>query len=300
VTSPPDIDLRCLVVRNALHIGGDPEVDTLLANVLKPGSWTLDYALSNASALNLIDAKSYDLIVINEKAAGKEGIEILRKIRRSRPHARLIILTGESTGEGAICAIREHAFSYFSHPFSPDALAGMIRIAAESPCWDDGIQVVFATQQWMRLRVRCDFESADRLLQFLHEIAELPDSAKKQLAMASRELLYNAIEHGGKLEPTNTVQFDYVRARGMVSCRIADPGNGFAFDKIPHAALANPADDPTQHIHLRQEQGMRPGGYGILMAQQLVDEVIYGNDGSEVLLVKYLDSFNLNPLKAEP
>ena len=33
---------------------------------------------------------------------------------------------------------------------------------------------------------------------------------------------------------------------------------------------------------------MAGGGFGVLMAQQLVDELIYGQDGNEVLLIKYL------------
>ncbi len=74
----------------------------------------------------------------------------------------------------------------------------------------------------------------------------------------------------------------------MVTCRIADPGPGFKLDDIPHAAVANPADDPVRHMAVREEQGLRPGGFGILLAQQLVDQLIYGEDGNEVLLVKYL------------
>jgi anti-sigma regulatory factor (Ser/Thr protein kinase) len=76
----------------------------------------------------------------------------------------------------------------------------------------------------------------------------------------------------------------------MVICRITDHGPGFSFDKIPHAAVSNPTDDPTYHIRLRQEQDMRPGGYGILVARKMVDEVIYGRNGNEVQLVKYLRS----------
>ena len=41
---------------------------------------------------------------------------------------------------------------------------------------------------------------------------------------------------------------------------------------------------------VREEQGLRPGGWGILMAKALVDEVIYNEHGNDVLLVKYLDS----------
>jgi len=35
-------------------------------------------------------------------------------------------------------------------------------------------------------------------------------------------------------------------------------------------------------------QDLRPGGFGVMMARQLVDELVYGEKGNEVLLVKYL------------
>jgi anti-sigma regulatory factor (Ser/Thr protein kinase) len=41
--------------------------------------------------------------------------------------------------------------------------------------------------------------------------------------------------------------------------------------------------------------GVRPGGYGILLAQHMVDDVIYGEYGNDVLLVKYLDRERSDP-----
>jgi anti-sigma regulatory factor (Ser/Thr protein kinase) len=105
-------------------------------------------------------------------------------------------------------------------------------------------------------------------------------------------MLTNAIEHGGRLDPNQQVEVSYVRARHMVMCRISDPGQGFTLDEIPHAAIANPVDDPVRHVEYRDAHGMRPGGYGVLLAQRLVDELIYGEYGNEVQLIKYL---NLEP-----
>ena len=107
--------------------------------------------------------------------------------------------------------------------------------------------------------------------------------------MAFREILLNAMEHGGGFNPKHYVEVEYVRAHRMVSCRISDPGPGFSFDEIPHAAVANPADDPIRHAGIRDQIGLRPGGFGILLAQKLVDKVIHGQYGNEVLLIKYLD-----------
>ena len=285
----PNTEMRPFAVKNALVVGTDPQIQTLLAQVLASGSWALLRVPDNRAALAAAERKAFDLIVTSDKTSGREDIELLRRMRGLRPHTRLIILAGESTPSDVIASMRERAFSYFSKPFSFEALAEMIQLAAEGPCWDDGIEVDSGTPEFIRIRARCDVKTADRLVHFLNEIADLPDPERNQVATAFREMLLNAIEHGGRFDPSRYVEIEYVRARHMVNCHITDPGTGFTLDEIPHAAIANPTDDPIRHIAIREEQGMRPGGFGVLLAQQLVDELIYGQDGNEVVLIKYLD-----------
>jgi len=284
----PETNPHPFPVKTALLIGQDPDIEGLLRRVLSPRSWTFQQVSDNAAALLLAQKRSFDLILTSQKTSGREDIELLRKIRRVRPHTRLIILTPEGTPADVIESMRERAFSYFSRPFSMDALAAIISMAIDGPCWDDGIEVISATPEWIRLLVRCDLKSAERVLQFLDEYAELPDPERHDVAVASREMLLNAIEHGGNFDPTERVEIGYVRARHMVTCRISDPGPGFTLDEIPHASVANPPDDPISHLSYREARGMRPGGFGVLLTQALVDDLIYSQDGNEVILVKYI------------
>ena len=276
-------------VRNALLVGADSQIKARLQSILEPGSWVIQCATDNAAALALTQWKGFDLILTSETTTGREDVELLRKIRRIHPHTRLIILTDQSTPADVISSMREHAFSYFSRPFSMDALAVMIQHAIEEPCWDDGIDVVSATPEWIRIGARCDLKTADRVLQFFDEIAELPSGERHAVGTAFREMLINAIEHGGGLDPNQQVEISYLRARHMVTCRISDPGEGFTLDEIPHAAIANPDNDLLRHVAYREARGMRPGGFGVLLAQKLVDELVYNEQGNEVMLVKYLD-----------
>ena len=293
----PNLQLRPIPVRIALLVGADAETEEQLRGILEPGAWAIQHATNNAAALVMAHVKNFDLILTSEKTSGREDVELLRKIRSIRPHTRLIILAEESTPSDVISSMRQHAFSYFSKPFSPGSLVAMIRRAIEEPFWDDGIEVVSATPEWIRLRARCDLKTADRVLQFLDEISELPNPERSAVAMAFREMLTNAIEHGGHLDPNQEVEISYLRARHMVTCRISDPGEGFTLDEIPHAAIANPADDPLRHLEYRDARGMRPGGFGVLLAQRLVDELVYNEQGNEVMLIKYLD---LEPRTPEP
>ena len=284
-----DIAKGPIPVRVVLLVGGDRHIAEQLRGILEFGLWAVYKASNNSVALAMALVRSFDLILTSEKTSGREDVELLRKLRTARSHTRLIILTEESTPRDVITSMREHAFSYFSKPFAPEALAVMIRRAIEVPCWDDGIEVVSATPEWIRIFARCDLKTADRVLQFFDEIAQLPNPERIAVGMAFREMLTNAIEHGGRLDPDQQVEVSYVRARHLVACRISDPGEGFMLGDIPHAAIANPDDNPIRHLDYREAHGMRPGGFGVLLTQQLIDELVYNEQGNEVTLIKYLD-----------
>ena len=281
--------MKPFAIRNALVVDPGPELNDLVVEILKPGLWAIQHVPTNQAVFQVARGKAFELIITGENTTGKEDVELLRKIRLVRPHTRLIILTNESTPEDVLASMREHAFSFFSKPYSLEQLGNMIQMAIEAPFWDDGIEVHSSTTEWIKLQVRCQVRTADRLLQFMKEISDLPGKERDEVGMAFREILLNAMEHGGGLDPRKYVEVEYVRARRMVSCRISDPGAGFTLDEIPHAAVANPDNNPVRHAEIRDELGLRPGGFGILLAQKLVDQVIYGQNGNEVLLIKYLD-----------
>jgi CheY-like chemotaxis protein len=274
--------------RNALLIAADATVREMLWNLLDPLVWNIRHAPDNQTALELAASRHFDLILTSERTSGKEDVELLRKIRNIRPHTRLIILTEEGIPTDVIASMREHAFSYFSRPFSLPTLADMVLTAAEEPCWDDGIEILSATSDWIHLAARCDLKTAERLIQFMHEISDLPEPENDAVAFAFREILMNAIEYGGHFRSDQYVEISYVRAKHMVMCRVKDPGEGFTLDEIEHAAIANPDEDPLRHMEVREAKGMRAGGYGVLLSQKLVDELIYSEKGNEVLLVKYV------------
>jgi anti-sigma regulatory factor (Ser/Thr protein kinase) len=231
------------------------------------------------------------LIVTNRSSSGKEDVAFLRRLRSVKPHTRVIIVTDESTPEDVIASMREHAFGFLSKGFSVEALAETVRTVLDTPTWDDGIEIMSATPNLITLAVRCQLITAERLLQFMREIADLPDEERQNVGMAFREMLLNAMEHGGNFDPEKYVEICYVRTKHMVMARIKDPGEGFTLEEVRHAAIANPPDDPVAHVIRRNQEGMRPGGYGVMLAKHLVDELIYGEKGNEVLLVKYLPGF---------
>lgn len=275
--------------RQALLIDSSPELNRLLTDLCDQHDWDIRSAKDNQEALELSHSLPFDLIITGERTSSQQDIELLRRLRLVRPHTRLIILTDEFTPGDVLNSIRERAFSYFARPFSTEELAEIVRSAMTTPFWDDGIEILSATANWVRLAVRCDLATADRLIQFYREASDLPENETEQVATAFRELLLNAIEHGGKFDASQHVEVSYVRTRHMVLCKVKDPGTGFSLEELKHSALANPPDEPFRHIVEREAQGIRPGGFGILMAKELVNDLLYNQQGNEVLLIKYLN-----------
>ena len=281
--------------KSVLLIGDDPDVKLELSQILTPEGWTMHQVRDHEEALALVEEFQIDLVVTSRATSAKEDVELLRRIRRVRAHTRMIIVADESTPEDVIASMREHAFGYLSRSFSAESLAETVHHVLATPAWDDGIEVISATPQLISLAVRCTMVAAERLLQFLGEITDLPESECRDVGIAFREMLLNAIEHGGNFDAEKYVEVCYIRTKHVLMARIKDPGDGFTLEEVKHAAIANPPDDPLAHVKMRNDEGMRPGGYGVMLAKHLVDELIYGEKGNEVLLVKYLPGFEESP-----
>jgi len=163
--------------------------------------------------------------------------------------------------------------------------------AALAACSAAGIEVVSVRPEWIEVLAPCTFASIEPLQQLLMQFeADLPSDIGEAINYSFREMFSNAMEYGGQLDPAKHIEVRFIRLTRAVICRIKDPGNGFDPARLDHAAINNPSDDPLGHASVRDMKGLRPGGFGILLTSQLVDELVYNQRHNEVLFVKYLSS----------
>ncbi|HXV61097.1 MAG TPA: ATP-binding protein, partial [Vicinamibacteria bacterium] len=182
-------------------------------------------------------------------------------------------------------------YALLAKPIDPTPLLSLVEKAASDPGNGSRIRVLSAKPHWVELAVPCDRDAAERIQSFLSRLdADLEASVREAIGRVFREMLLNAIEWGGKLDPTREVRVTYLRAKKLILYRIADPGEGFRFEEIDHAAVRNPQDNPMGHMEIREQKGIRPGGFGILMSQSLADELLYNEARNEVVFIKYLDA----------
>jgi len=76
-------------------------------------------------------------------------------------------------------------------------------------------------------------------------------------------------------------------ARALVF-HFRDPGQGFDPGGLQHAARTSAPEHIVAATVHRAETGRRPGGFGMLIVRGVVDELIYNEQGNEVLMIKHL------------
>jgi anti-sigma regulatory factor (Ser/Thr protein kinase) len=162
------------------------------------------------------------------------------------------------------------------------------------------IEVISATPNWVELLMSSTREAAEIAQAFVAKLeADLPHELINSIRQALRELLLNAVEWGGKLDPNQKVRIARLRYPRMLLYFVADPGAGFSFEGLAHAAVHQTSAEAIARVAIvRDELGMRPGGFGIAMARAIADELLYNEAQNEVVLIKYLSEAMQNPAGA--
>ena len=271
-----------------LVVDDDPALHQVIEAVLQEDGHQLLSADSAEKGLALLDHEPVELALIDYMLPGMDGLEFMEQLQARRSQPVCVMMTAFGTPETVLGALRKHAQDFLVKPFSMTDLRNAVNHALnEHPL--HGIEILSAAPQWVQLRVPCDLNAVPWLQKLLTQLkADLPEETREAMAYAFREMLNNAIEHGGKLDPTKFVEVSCMRLKRAIIYHIKDPGEGFDPAALQHAAIANPTSDPFRHVSVRDEKGLRAGGFGILLTDQLVDELIYNERRNELMFVKYL------------
>jgi anti-sigma regulatory factor (Ser/Thr protein kinase) len=272
----------------ALLIEAEPGFLADLQSESGMGLLRLEQATGGAHALRLLRTSSYDVVLTSPQSAISEDLALLEEMQLVRPSVKAIVLAPSATPEEVIASLRVHAFACFTAPFRMGEIAEMVRRAVQNPDWKDGVQLLSARPDWLSLRVDCRRLAADRLIRFLSELArDVPDVTRDDLLAAFREIALNAMEHGAGFAPDQVIEVAAVRTERAIVYYVRDPGPGFSPEALPHAAVSNPPGDPVAHMEQRARLGLRPGGFGLLIARRVVDEFLHSEKANEVLLIKH-------------
>jgi CheY-like chemotaxis protein/anti-sigma regulatory factor (Ser/Thr protein kinase) len=271
-----------------LVVDDDRATRHILHKVLTEDGYQATVAKDGIEALEALRKRRYDLLLLDVWMPRMNGLELLARLRRRKTKPRVVVMTSDDAPQTLLEAVRENAFQYVHKPVDTPGLLQTLRAVLDAPEIPP-IEVISARPEWVELMVPCTRDAVDRIEPVMaHLEADLAPDVRESIAYAFRELLLNAIEWGGQLDASRRVRIACLHSPRMLMYRIADPGPGFKIEELPHAAVGQPPDQPIEHLRIREEKGIRPGGFGLLTVRASVDELLYNEKRNEVVFVKYL------------
>ena len=275
--------------KRVLVVDDDRGLNQVLVEMLRKSGVDATGVGDGLAAVKKIEKEKWHLVLLDIGLPKLNGLEVLKRIRALKAPPRVVVMTADDTPATVLHAVKDQAYRFVAKPVAPKTIVEIANEVLAEKKGELKIQVVSSKPDWVELLIPCQFEVADRVQSLLAPLdASLPENVRESVGRAFRELLMNAIEWGGGLDPNRTVRMACIHMRRMVLYRIQDPGPGFKPETLTHAAISNQPDKPFAHAEIRAEKNIRPGGFGLLMTQALVDELVYNETHNEVVFVKYL------------
>jgi DNA-binding NtrC family response regulator len=116
---------------SVLIVDDEEEFREMTVKRLNKRDLACESAANGDIALDMIAEKKYDVVLLDVKLPGRDGIEILREIKKMTPLTEVVILTGHATVESGINGIKYGAFDYLMKPMEFDPLFEKLNAAYE-------------------------------------------------------------------------------------------------------------------------------------------------------------------------
>ena len=271
-------------MKAVLIIEDDVDQAALCARVLSAREFQPIVAGTIAEGLAQALARRFDLIVLDLKLPDGDGFQLCRRLREERRTRTtpIVMVTALRDAASRRRGLRVGADAYVSKPY---AAAELELAVEEALAWRKALRREGLLGE-IRLELDNDFEvlrEADAFVADVCRDTPLTEEQARQLRHALMEMGQNAIEWGNRGSAEHPVEVVVRMRSDAVEIRVRDQGVGFDPGHVPHAATP---DDPIAHMEVREQLGLRDGGFGLMIARGLLDELKHNERGNEVTLVK--------------
>ncbi len=114
-----------------LLIDDDVNILDTAKDILEEAKFIVDTAKNGAEAIARLDAKHYNLVVVDFQLPDATGLELARKVREHDENTMVVLMTGHASLEMAVKAIQEAIYDYLIKPVDPAQLLRTINKALE-------------------------------------------------------------------------------------------------------------------------------------------------------------------------
>jgi two-component system, NtrC family, response regulator HydG len=119
--------------KRVLIIDDDMDMCTLLSRFLSRNGYETEVAYSGQKGLAKFEEENFDAVLCDFRLGNMDGKEVLLSVKKIKPDAIVLIITGYSDIKTAIDVIKQGAFDYITKPLIPDEVLSVLNKALEQP-----------------------------------------------------------------------------------------------------------------------------------------------------------------------
>jgi two-component system OmpR family response regulator len=270
--------------RTVLIVDDERDTNDLLASLVQSRGFEPIQLFEGTQVVDAVREHNPDLVLLDLMMPDMDGFAVCERLKLNRDTnlIPIIMVTALNDADHRLRGIRVGANGYLTKPFTP---AQLYEVIDKALAWRQE-HFTRGTYGEIQFDIRSELghlQQVNDLLADLYAHTPLTERQVKDLKQAVMEMGSNAIEWGHRKNAELPLHITYRIDPSAVTLVIRDQGPGFNPNKIPHAASE---EDPIGHLDIRNELGIREGGFGIMLAKGLVDEFRYNDKGNEVTLVK--------------
>jgi len=109
-----------------LIVDDEKNIRLTLTQALEAMELDTDTAVNGEEALAKLADKPFGLILLDLRMPGMDGMEVLRRVRQTRPDIKVIIITAYGSIESAVEAMKLGAVDFIQKPFAPKEIRGLV------------------------------------------------------------------------------------------------------------------------------------------------------------------------------
>ena len=271
--------------RRALIVEDEADLGEILAEIVRAKGLEPTQLREGAPAVPWARQNCPELILLDLMLPDRSGYAVCHelKLHRETNLIPVVMITAMDQHQDRVHGLRVGANAYVTKPYTVEQIEDAVDRAL---AWRQELQRS-GTEGEIHFQLSSDtryLEELNQLVASMFLFSGLDQHQVHQITTAVREMGANAIEWGHRKQVDQPVRVTYRIDAEKIAITIRDNGPGFDPRKLPHACRD---DDPAAHMCVRDALGLRPGGFGILMAKGLVDDLRYNDTGNEVHMVKY-------------
>ena len=120
---------------SVLVVDDEQDIRDASERILSRVGYHVQKASRGDEALDILNKERVDILLLDLKMPGMDGLEVLERIRKQNTQIQVIVITGYATVETAIEAMKQGAYDFIPKPFEPDQLRIVVNRAWEKMCF---------------------------------------------------------------------------------------------------------------------------------------------------------------------